>query len=52
MDYVAVRVVPGSETLAGFKGGYAALNADTLPRSGFVQGGLCRPSNYADRFWK
>jgi hypothetical protein len=31
--------------------GYAALNADTLPRSGFVQGSLCRPPNYAERVW-
>ncbi len=28
---VAARVVAGSETLAGFKRRYAALNADTAP---------------------
>jgi antirestriction protein ArdC len=36
-----LRVAPGSETLAGFKGD-AALNAHALPRSGFVQCPLCR----------
>ena len=30
MDYVAVRVMPGSETQADFKGD-PALNADTPP---------------------
>src|SRR6516162_2392077 len=41
MHYIALRVAPGSETLAGFKGD-AALNAHALPRSGFVQCTLCR----------
>ncbi|WP_166346055.1 IS66 family insertion sequence element accessory protein TnpB [Bradyrhizobium barranii] len=42
MDYVAVRVVPGSVRDTGWlQGGYAALNADILPRSGFVQFLLC-----------
>jgi Phage integrase family len=36
-----MRVVPGSETRAGFKG-YPTLDADALPRSGFVQCRLCR----------
>ena len=40
MHYIALRVAPGSETLAGFKGD-AALNAHALPRSGFVQSMLC-----------
>src|SRR6516165_3609174 len=40
MHYIALRVAPGSETLAGFKGD-AALNAHALPRSGFVQDLLC-----------
>jgi hypothetical protein len=49
MDYVAVRVVLGSEPLAGFKGEYTALNADTLPRSGFVQDLLCGARDYAEQ---
>jgi len=48
MHYIALRVAPGSETLAGFKGD-AALNAHALPRSGFVQDSLCRAPDYADQ---
>ncbi|MEY9748841.1 transposase [Bradyrhizobium japonicum] len=37
-----MRVVPGSVRDTGWlQGGYAALNPDTLPRSGFVQFLLC-----------
>lgn len=43
-----MRVALGSEPLAGFKGEYTALNADTLPRSGFVQGRLCVARDYAE----
>ena len=31
LDYVDVRIVPWSETRAGFKEGYPALNTDTPP---------------------
>ena len=41
-----MQVVPGSETQAGFKGGYPTLNADALPRSGFVQDELCGVPRY------
>ena len=47
MHYIALRVAPGSETLAGFKGD-AALNAHALPRSGFVQHRLCVARDYAE----
>jgi|SRR6516164_2369112 len=47
MHYIALRVAPGSETLAGFKGD-AALNAHALPRSGFVQSMLCGAPHKAE----
>ncbi|UGY30238.1 DUF736 family protein (plasmid) [Bradyrhizobium septentrionale] len=41
MDYVAVRVVSGVRDTGWLQGGYPTLNADILPRSGFVQSTLC-----------
>ena len=49
MDYVAVWVMLGVRATGWLQGKYTALNADALPRSGFVQSRLCEAEHYAER---